>query len=174
MNFIFFHVHILMNMLKESKLFSIIVNIQYQYCNVVATAVIRDNAEIAVASDIIIRCPNARNKNENPVTWALTLPGPEPKVRVPICTRRPTESDCWTGQWQAAQYTNRVTRDNSSGSDVGAYSIRVSGVLISETGKYTCDGDSQDIDKFDNVRIISELYFIMHCLIITNSFLKNT
>ena len=119
----------------------------------------RDNAEIAVASDIIIRCPNNRDKNENPVTWALTLPGPN--VRIPICTRRTTESDCWTdADWQSPQYTNRVTRDNSAGQSVGAYSIRVSIVLINETGRYSCEGDSPDLDVFNNVRIISEFYLV--------------
>ena len=120
----------------------------------------RNNAEIAVDSDIIIRCPNARNEKEDPVTWALILHGPR---RVPICTRRTTESDCWTHKdWQSPQYTNRVTRDNSAGPDVGAYSIRVSGVLINETGRYSCDGDKKDLDVFNNVRIISksEIYVI--------------
>ena len=120
----------------------------------------RDNAEIAVASDIIIRCPKARIEKEDPVTWALILPGPR---RVAICTRRTTESDCWThANWQSPQYTNRVTRDNSFGSDVGTYSIRVSGVMINETGRYSCEGDSPDLDVFNNVRIISE--FFSHCL----------
>ena len=117
----------------------------------VATQIITDNAEIAVDSDIIIRCPNARD--EHIITWALTLSG---NTRRAICTRRSTESDCWTGGWQSPQYRNRVTRDNSAGPDVGAYSIRVSGVLINETATYTCDGDAADLDVFNNVRIISE------------------
>ena len=121
------------------------------YILYVATEVITDNAEIAVNSDIIIRCPNARS--EDSITWQLKIIG---DLAVSICTRSPTEIQCFTGAWQSPQYRNRVTRDNSAGSDVGAYSIRVSGVLINETGTYSCDGDSTDLDVFNNVRIISE------------------
>ena len=127
-------------------------DILYKYCIFyVATQVITDNAEIAVNSEIIIRCPNARN--EDIITWTLQM---QDAISVAICTRRTTEKDCMTGAWQSPQYKNRVTPDISAGPDIAAYSIRVSGVLINETGTYSCEGDSPDLDVFNNVKIISE------------------
>ena len=126
----------------------------------VATEIITDNAEIAVNSDIIIRCPNARN--ENIITWQIRL---QENTAVGICTRRSSEKQCWTGGWQSPQYRNRVEQDTSAGPDVASYSIRVSGVFINETGRYSCEGDLTNLDVFTNVRIISELHFVLNSFI---------
>ena len=128
--------------------------------------IISNNAEIAVESDIIIRCPNAKYENE--ITWQLWT---QDNTTVAICTRRPTESGCWPRDWQSPQYRNRVTRDNSAGQAVGAYSIRVSGVLINETGRYSCKGhygNSPDLDVFNNVRIISEFCIVIISIQVIN------
>ena len=70
-----------------------------------------------------------------------------------ICARPVSATKC--SDIQASQYTGRVTLDTSGGDD---YSIRISRVLINESGTYECVSLNPDVkfETFENVRIISK------------------
>ena len=83
-----------------------------------------------------------------------------PEYLLTICTRPVSASECTS--IQSAQYNTRVNIDNSVSDD---YSIRISRVLLNESGTYECTSQFPDttFDKFDNVRIISkyQLYILL-------------
>ena len=126
--------------------------------------VVTSNAEIAESADIIIRCPDATESTK--IYWSVYRSGPN----LAICARYPIAIDCETNvpTAQSAQYAGRVTRDTSGGVGSELYSIRVSKVLLNESGTYLCQQFGDDKNVKANVRIIgkNQLYFVlwMHLL----------
>ena len=115
--------------------------------------VLLGNDEIPELIDIVMRCPKA--KSQSLILWAITGFGSNSGIN--ICVRAPSEITC--KQPQPVQYQNRVTRDNSGGPGSEQYSIRISKVLYSESGRYYCTNTDKEFETF-NVRVIREHYFI--------------
>ena len=112
------------------------------------------NDEIPEQTDIIMKCPIANSQGF--IVWAVTGFGSNSGIN--ICVRAPSEISC--KQPQPVQYQNRVTSDNSGGPGSEQYSIRISKVLYSESGRYYCTNTDKEFDTYNNVRVIREHYFI--------------
>ena len=121
--------------------------------------VVTSNAEIAENADIIIRCPDATEPVK--IYWLLQRTA----QNLAICVRYPTAADCETNvpTAQSAQYRGRVTQDTSGGIGSERYSIRISKVLLNESGTYQCMQFGDDKNVKPNVRIIgkAQMYNIL-------------
>ena len=115
--------------------------------------VVASNGEIAENADVMIRCPDATGSTR--ISWQVRREGGN---SLSICARDPTDSDCITS-FQSPQYQGRVTQDTSGGPGSERYSIRVSRVLLNESGEYYCMQQGEKKDKKKNVRIIGKLHF---------------
>ena len=110
---------------------------------------ITDNAEIAESSSFIMRCPDIGKSAASTIHWRLR----QGLDRVVLCVRAKTAENCL---YQAAQYNGRVTKDYSGGTEVAAYSIRVSGAWINESGEYHCSDGLDNYDHYRDVRIVGK------------------
>ena len=112
--------------------------------------VLTGNDEIPEFTDIIMRCPKANS--ESYIQWRLQFGSTQ---NINICGRSPDDQTCTKGQ--ASQYQGRVTRDNSGGPGSERYSIKISRVLASESGTYSCINLLDELEKYNNVRVIRKL-----------------
>ena len=127
----------------------------YMYVYSTEGHVLTGNDEIPEFTDIIMRCPQANS--ENFIVWSLQTFGSTQTIN--MCVRSPDDQTCTQGQ--ASQYQGRVTRDNSGGSGSERYSIRISGVLASESGTYSCGNELDELDRYNNVRVVSKYKYTL-------------
>ena len=111
--------------------------------------VITDNAEIAESSSFLMRCPNIGKTAITTILWVLRQ-GSNGMV---LCVRAKSAENCAN---QADQYNGRVTKDYSGGIEVAAYSIRVSGAWLNESGEYYCSDGLDSYDRYRGVRIVGK------------------
>ena len=97
----------------------------------------------------LITCPDIGKTGATTIHWRLRQ-GLDLLV---ICVRAKTREYC---THQDAQYYGRITKDYNNGSDVAAYSIRVSGALLNESGEYICSDGLDNYDRYTGVRIVGK------------------
>ena len=115
--------------------------------------VLTGNDEIPEFTDIIMRCPKANS--ESYIVWRIQTFGSTQGIT--ICARSPDDQTCT--RVQASQYQGRVTRDNSGGSGSERYSIKISRVPASESGRYICTNLLDELDRYNNVRVVRKYDF---------------
>ena len=120
--------------------------------------ILTGNDEIPQFIDIIMRYPQANS--ENYIVWRIQTFGSTQGIN--ICGRSPDDQTCTWGQ--ASQYQGRVTSDNSGGPGSERYSIRISKVLFGESGTYSCSNELDELDKYNNVRVVRKYSFTTNTL----------
>ena len=117
--------------------------------------ILTGNDEIPEFTDIIMRCPQANS--ESYIVWRIQTFGSTQTIN--MCARPPDDQTCTHGQ--ASQYQGRVTGDNSGGPGSERYSIKISRVLYKESGKYSCSNLLDELDRYNNIRVVSKYKYTL-------------